>query len=105
MIKVNDMENQSSSIESLIDRVKSYAETRIDLFPNPSTGLINLKSFGFKMNPSMVTLLDITGRRYEVNVRGLGNDMNFDCSSLQSGIYFVKIQTETDEFILRFVKD
>ena len=31
MIKVNDMENQSSSIESLIDRVKSYAETRIDL--------------------------------------------------------------------------
>ncbi len=80
-------------------------ESKIDLYPNPSTGLINLKSFGIEMNPNMVTLLDITGRRYEVNVHGLGNEMNFDCSSLQSGIYFVKIKSETDEFILRFVKE
>jgi hypothetical protein len=75
------------------------------LYPNPSSGFVNLHSSEFELMVNMVTVWDLTGRRYEVQVVGQGSDLNINCSSLTSGVYFVKIQTESEGFNLRFVKE
>ncbi len=86
-------------------RLSQISQTGIELYPNPSSGFVNLHSSGFELMVNMVTVWDLTGRRYEVQVVGQGSDLNINCSSLTSGVYFVKIQTESEGFNLRFVKE
>lgn len=68
---------------------------RIEIYPNPSTGIF---SFDFMLSESqntVITIFDITGKQvYESAIENVFTDaVKIDLSSLQNGIYFARIKT------------
>jgi hypothetical protein len=80
-------------------------DSSVDLFPNPTTGRLQINSSDFELNSNNVLLFDLTGRQYEVSASGQGTTLTLDCSFLQAGVYFIKVQSLNEEFTLRFVKE
>ncbi len=73
---------------------------KIDIYPNPSVGIIKLPDFAVPDNN--LQIFDITGKLM------LMKDVDtteIDVTSFSAGIYFVKLQTADQTFIGRFIKN
>jgi hypothetical protein len=62
---------------------------KIALFPNPSNGIYNIE-LSDAISIEKVTLNDISGKQFSVT---LNPNNTFDITALQSGVYFLTIQT------------
>jgi hypothetical protein len=78
----------------------SVSETEVNnsfsLFPNPSTGLLNVRYSGGIANSSTIQFYDISGRQLQsetIPVLNEGQQLVFDISHLPAGIYFVSIES------------
>ncbi len=70
---------------------------QVSIFPNPADNIINVSSvdnFEYK-------ILDLSGR---ILVKGSSNNGRIDVSALQTGIYFVEINTANSQFTRKIVK-
>ncbi len=77
---------------------------RVDLNPNPTSGLIFFELQQDQSRPYTVTLFDLTGRRLEVLVQSDYRQVQaFDLSKYQNGIYFLRIQVEDQILTKRLV--
>ncbi|MBP6335742.1 MAG: PKD domain-containing protein, partial [Bacteroidia bacterium] len=77
---------------SITDIKDNELDESIQLFPNPTTGLLSIK-FDKKQEDFSVQILEVTGRQvgnYEFWNEEL---INIDLSSIASGIYFIQINT------------
>jgi ligand-binding sensor domain-containing protein len=82
----------------------SYSEMMNDivLYPNPADDFITLKMSDGLRN-SMVDIFDIQGKKirtYSIN----NNRQLLDVSSFPSGIYLVKIQSDKNSTVKKFIK-
>ena len=74
----------------------------VTAFPNPTTGIIKLQTTGQEQVKS-VSVLDVNGRIVHVNTQVKSTQI--DISSLDSGMYFMKIELESGSFeIVRISK-
>lgn len=80
--------------------INNTAETSINIFPNPTTGLLNV----IVANDAHVQVLDITGRTifFDKDVVG-GKVETINVSELQNGVYIVKIQNDSLSTIRKVV--
>jgi hypothetical protein len=69
---------------------------KIELYPNPARDVVTLKT---TIPAKSVVILDITGRSMYSSQEMESDLIRIDLSGLPSGLYLVKIQTETGEFI------
>ena len=82
---------------------------QIDVFPNPNDGSALNIEFELDRNEEYtITVLDLNGRQVANSIKsGIGqagsNSVNFDNLSLPSGVFVVKIDTESAISIGRFV--
>jgi len=79
--------------------IKENSETGIDVFPNPNSGIFEIKLNNQYYQEATVSLMNIIG---EVLVeKKINNKVNvqFDASSFPSGIYYIKLQTENGTYI------
>lgn len=70
-----------------------FAEIRINIFPNPTTGIFDL-SISYWPEKTQIQLLDARGQAmnmYEIENKPDGHSHSFDLSHLPKGMYFVKI--------------
>lgn len=67
-----------------------------ELYPNPASEIISLKQ-----NASCLEVFDVNGRKIKV----ISNTSTIDISDLQSGIYFIRINTDKGEFNKKFIKN
>ncbi|WP_338733827.1 T9SS type A sorting domain-containing protein [Mangrovimonas cancribranchiae] len=80
---------QSLSID---DNVSQANENSIKIFPNPSTGIVNIKSQNILINT--IELYDMLGRKVlSENINS--NQKQINLSRFPSGMYLVKIGTDT----------
>lgn len=71
------------------------------LYPNPTTGIINIT---FESTPSSISVFDMLGRAYTANYSYQSlNEIKMDLSDYETGIYFVKIESEGKETIRKIV--
>jgi len=77
-----------------------YTENRITVFPNPTTGELSVVSDQFSVEK--IEVFDVYGRKLLTENCQLKTTI--DISHLNSGIYFVKITTETNEIVKKIVK-
>jgi thiol-disulfide isomerase/thioredoxin len=79
--------------------VSTFETKDVKLFPNPSTGIININS----QTPVDLSIVDVTGKVVFV-ANHLSKDQNVDLSGLEKGIYLAKISSEngtsTEKIIL-----
>lgn len=76
-------------------------ENDIYVYPNPSKGIFNIKNES-KQTISSIEVLDINGRI--ININSKINATSIDLSNVNSGIYFLKIHTETTTITKKVIK-
>lgn len=79
---------------------------RLNVIPNPSTGKIRLAFSGPHTEVDYISISEITGRVVWMNESVPATNERtgpIDLSALQSGIYFIRVETTMDRYISRFV--
>jgi len=87
-----------TDVTGVEDRV---ADNALNLYPNPTTGMVNLSLDQEKDGQISIEIFDISGRLvYNKTAIGFGGKLNqaLDLSGLDKGVYFVKVKTATSEF-------
>lgn len=72
------------------------------LMPNPTTGKFMIR-LGEKLTNEEVLLSDANGKFLERRIQS-GNILNFDISSLPSGVYFIRINSQSKVFTFKVIK-
>jgi len=80
-------------------------ESLLQVYPNPAADRINVV-FDF-IGRSDIDIIDMTGRLVHTthyNASGFTN-LSLDVSSLNTGVYFVRVSAEGESNVLRFIKE
>jgi hypothetical protein len=86
---------ESNVIERIIDGVGEAGAGMLQIFPNPTSGLVTVNSDALIKN---LSVLDNSGCRLLVKEVDALN-CTFDVSSLKEGLYFIRIQTTEGEVV------
>lgn len=76
-----------------------------EVYPNPASDRINVV---FDLNGQAdIEIIDMTGRRVYVTRYNAGGFTNYslDVSSLNSGVFFIRVSAEGESNVLRFIKE
>jgi alpha/beta superfamily hydrolase len=65
----------------------------VSLFPNPSNGIVNVRSTVSGNNIQSIEVMDLAGRAVMSQVNLNGQEASIDGSTLSGGLYFVKVNT------------
>lgn len=85
-----------------VEQVQSVGQ--FNIYPNPTTGRLNIDLGKLAKNISL-EIVNVTGQIVFANQTKEAELMNIDISHLDSGIYFVRIQTEAKEqALIKLVK-
>ena len=76
-----------------------YQENSLVLYPNPASSILNIET---KSVIDSIAISDINGRLVATN---LFDSNKIDVQNLQSGIYFLKINIDSEIKTLKFVKE
>lgn len=75
--------------------VEPYETTQFEIYPNPATSIINLKSAVYSQQSITVALYDLNGRKLlEEQIPSGTETVEVNVSHLKSGFYFCRIRTE-----------
>jgi uncharacterized protein (TIGR02145 family) len=85
-------------IDKNTDAVSTLPVDPVNLWPNPSSAILNLKGIIFG---SIYEVLDTEGR---ILLNGVNTDNRIDISNIPEGIYILKIRTPQNLFVRSFVK-
>ncbi len=85
-----------SPISCLVDIEELIAETSVNVYPNPTSGLVTIKLNDETTNVFSVEIYDALGRKIisEVSYNGM-NEYVTDLSSYPEGLYILRINTGT----------
>jgi len=75
-----------------VENVLSIDE-EISVFPNPSTGNINIKALN-DFGPCDIVVYDLNGRKVYASKENISGTVNLNLSNLNNGLYILKIQGE-----------
>jgi hypothetical protein len=80
----------------------NISENLMEVYPNPSSGIINLKLNGVSIENVTVKIHDISGRLVHEDVIS-SNNQSIDLSSLPKGNYVLKLQSGKTESVEKVV--
>ena len=78
--------------------VNSVTETKFNIYPNPTKGLVYINT----LNPVSIDVIDVLGK-VVFSTKNINNAGNIDLSSLQKGVYLVKISNESGSEIKKII--
>lgn len=82
--------------------INDVVNSKIKLYPNPTTGIIN---FEFAQNNiNKITVSDITGKQV-IEKTAFNKNAMIDLSSIANGIYIIKIQSDNKIFTTKIKKE
>ncbi len=89
-----------------VDEIKSPI-ANMEIVPSPADDFINVNfQFSYESKEVTAELIDLAGRvlkNQSLTFNQVG-DFNFDVSDLSPGLYFVKIKSNTEELLKKFIK-
>jgi polyhydroxybutyrate depolymerase len=84
-----------------VNGIADLATQEISIYPNPTSDQIAIQGFSHKLSNSNCSLFSIEGKSFHVDFL---DDHTLDTSSLESGVYFVRIATGEGVATVQFVK-
>lgn len=78
------------------------SSTNVQLFPNPSTDKITI-SLNDLSQETQLSIFTISGQKIASEKYRNADSIELNVSGFQSGIYFLKVETENDSFLKKFV--
>jgi M6 family metalloprotease-like protein len=103
-----DADGLPSKSVTLIQRgrgvsVQEVSAREINIFPNPSEGVIWINAAGFDNKNLDVNILGLTGREILSSTIIGGDEKRFDLSKYPKGFYFVKVETVDYSTVRRLI--
>jgi hypothetical protein len=77
----------------------------VSIYPNPTENLLNVDLSQVSEEVETVTLIDITGKTIQTISVNAADKVNFDLSSIASGLYYVRIASATNAVMKQVVKN
>ena len=109
-LTVTDAANNSASctftvtVDDLLGISEDEFYNNILLYPNPTTGVVNIKN-NSTANLQSARVTDVNGRTIKViDLSKVGEDSTISLENLASGMYFVEINSETTSVVKNIVK-
>ena len=107
----DDLENQLGVviddfvINGLTLSRQDFEINQVALYPNPTNGVFNIKMDG--LLPKTLELYDLKGQKifFKNEFTNTEEKIKIDISSVPSGIYFIKIETENNTITKRIIKN
>ena len=87
----------AGTIENIIEPIK--------VAPNPATESISVYGITSSMEASEISIVNIEGKEVIYRNMEASNDINFDLSKVQSGVYFVKVAHKYGLDTIKFIKE
>ena len=87
---------------------ENSSSTLLNAFPNPTTGILNLKIGNAVNSSTQIQVLDLNGRvvhRKNYNSIGAGNNIQIDMSTFASGIYMLQLISNEGILTQKIIKD
>jgi hypothetical protein len=79
--------------------------SEITAYPNPASSQVYLKLNGNTVTSDDILVFDIQGNQVRIDdIRPSGGTMELDISRLETGVYFIHINLETDKQLIRIIK-
>jgi hypothetical protein len=103
-----DISDQNFTIDASTS-VLTAAQDHLNLnvFPNPTNGLVHVSLEGLSAKPLSLTVSDMIGRtvqeQFFYELSG-STDLNLDISNTPNGVYFIEVKTESNILIQKIVK-
>lgn len=76
----------------------------IKLYPNPTSGNLTIAMPDTTILPNQFVIYNTLGQVIAIQKISTESDLTFDTSSISSGVYFIKIMTDTNSKTLQFIK-
>jgi len=95
---VFDEQHVSCNILGVENRDKM--DYKFEIIPNPASDMISFSTA--LIGSYQLSILNVTGQ--EVLITDFNSDMNLDISSLDSGVYFIKLYNGQESYLRKFVK-
>lgn len=109
-LTVTDAANNSASctftvtVDDLLGISENEFYNNILLYPNPTTGIVNIKN-NSTANLQSARITDVNGRTIKViDLSKVGEDSTISLENLASGMYFVEINSEITSVVKNIVK-
>ena len=80
--------------------VKDISFYNIDVYPNPASNVINVRS---EFTIDNLSVLDLTGRTVKQQISN-NKEFSLDVSDLAKGVYLVKLSSGEKEAVTKFIK-
>ncbi|TDR25725.1 T9SS type A sorting domain-containing protein [Flavobacterium cheniae] len=81
-----------------------FVSSTFNVYPNPSSSLVTIS--GNNMPIRKIGIIDINGRAIRTEIPSIAsNEMTLDISSLNTGVYFLVIDTEQGNAVKKLVKN
>jgi hypothetical protein len=77
----------------------------IKLYPNPTNGLLNISVPNSSELPNSIEIHNSLGQTLSKKQVSSTNDLTFDVSNLNTGVYFITIQKDSEKRTLQFIKN
>ena len=91
----------------VLDRIEDNNGLTVDLFPNPSYGIVELKTNTIGDGETKVRVLSNVGQliynEIYYSVKGT-NSHKFDLSNLSNGVYYLEVESFSERKTIKFIK-
>lgn len=84
--------------------VNQFDDSNFTVYPNPTTGLINISSKKPNLIIESITLLDVLGKEI-INQNINVSNTSTDISQLSNGLYFLKIKSNGKEKTIKIIRE
>ena len=76
----------------------------LEVFPNPTTGMINIQFHPSNLNSKCITVYDVSGRKIRQVINEKSNFVTLDLSSMEKGVYIMEVISGDENKSNRVVK-
>jgi hypothetical protein len=84
--------------------INDYIKSDFQLYPNPTNGKLNIElNEAFKAK--LISIFSLTGMEVMKDETQYGKSIHIDVSTLSKGMYFIKIQSDKNSIIKKFIKE
>ncbi len=91
-----------SSCEPVILNNENLSDHNIQIFPNPTSDILNIKMEN--LSSAQMTVFDIYGKNILEKTALNQNEIQLSTSNFSQGIYFLRIEMEGKELVKKFIK-
>ena len=93
----------SVTVGTITEIAEEKMKLEVHVYPNPSSGVININLLPIKSDNPKVYILDVLGKIVDTRTNIINDVLAVDATSYEKGIYFVKIESNKGTVVKKII--